>query len=77
MGCAASDLAEQRSHENGTCALKYDPAARYEVKVEDIEYRSDGDRSWLALTYQPQGPGPFPALMEIHGGAWNNGDRTE
>jgi len=56
-------------------SVKYDPAARYEVKVEDIEYRSDGDRSWLALTYQPQGPGPFPALVEIHGGAWNNGDR--
>jgi acetyl esterase len=55
--------------------LRYDPAARYEVKVEDIEYRSDGERSWLALTYQPQGPGPFPALIEIHGGAWNNGDR--
>jgi acetyl esterase len=55
--------------------VKYDPAGRYEVKVEDIEYRSDGERSWLALTYQPQGPGPFPALLEIHGGAWNNGDR--
>ncbi|MGH8070427.1 MAG: alpha/beta hydrolase [Candidatus Entotheonellia bacterium] len=55
--------------------VKYDPAGRYEVKVEDLEYRSDGERSWLALTYQPQGPGPFPALLEIHGGAWNNGDR--
>ena len=57
-------------------ALSYDPAARYEVQVEDIEYRRDGDRSWLALTYQPRGAGPFPALLEIHGGAWNNGDRT-
>jgi acetyl esterase len=56
-------------------ALSYDPAARYEFKVEDVEYRSDGERSWLALIYQPQGPGPFPALLEIHGGAWNNGDR--
>jgi acetyl esterase/lipase len=56
-------------------SLKYDPAAHYEIKVEDIEYRSDGERSWLALTYQPQGPGPFPALLEIHGGAWNNGER--
>jgi acetyl esterase len=56
-------------------SLRYDPAGRYEVKVEDVEYRSDGERSWLALMYQPQGPGPFPALLEIHGGAWNNGDR--
>ena len=22
------------------------------------------------------GQGPFPALLDIHGGAWNNGDRT-
>ncbi len=57
-------------------AVSYDPAGRYAVKVEDIVYRRDGDRSWLALTYQPQGAGPFPALLEVHGGAWNNGDRT-
>ena len=56
--------------------LSYDPARRYDVKVEDIEYRRDGSRSWLALTYQPQGEGPYPALLQIHGGAWNNGDRT-
>jgi acetyl esterase/lipase len=56
--------------------LNYDPARRYDVKTEDVEYRRDGEQSWLALVYQPQGPGPFPALLEIHGGAWNNGDRT-
>jgi acetyl esterase/lipase len=56
-------------------ALSFNPAARYEVKVEDIEYRSEGDASLLALVYQPQGSGPFPALLEIHGGAWNNSDR--
>lgn len=55
--------------------LKYDPAAHYEIKVEDVEYRRDGEQSLLALMYQPQGSGPFPALIEIHGGAWNNGDR--
>lgn len=60
-----------------TQVLHYDPAARYEVKVEDIEYRRDGGRSWLALTYQPQGNGPFPALLEIHGGAWNSGQRSD
>jgi acetyl esterase len=56
-------------------ALSYDPARRYEVKIEDVEYRRDGEQSWLALMYQPQGAGPFPALLDIHGGAWNNGDR--
>ena len=56
--------------------LSYDPARRYDYKVEDVEYRRDGARSWLAMVYQPQGSGPFPALLDIHGGAWNNGERT-
>ena len=59
-----------------TRVVSYDPAAHFEVKEEDIEYRREGGRSWLALTYQPQGDGPFPAVLEIHGGAWNNGERT-
>jgi len=57
-------------------ALNYDPTRRFDFKVEDIEYRRDSDQSWLAMVYQPQGAGPFPALLDIHGGAWNNGDRT-
>jgi acetyl esterase/lipase len=57
-------------------SLNYDPPQRYDVKTQDVEYRRDGEQSWLALVYQPQGAGPFPALLDIHGGAWNNGDRT-
>src|SRR5215510_1450579 len=57
-------------------ALNYDPKGRYDFKVEDVEYRHDSNQSWLAMVYQPQGHGPFPALLDIHGGAWNNGDRT-
>lgn len=49
----------------------------FEVSWEDVEYRHDGQQSWLARIYQPQGSGPFPALIEIHGGAWNNNDRTQ
>ena len=26
--------------------------------------------------YRPVGAGPFPALLDLHGGAWNNKDRT-
>jgi len=57
--------------------LSYDPTRRYDFTVEDVEYRRDGERSWLALMYRPQGAGPFPALLDIHGGAWNNGVRTD
>jgi len=55
----------------------YDPNATFEVKSRDVEYRNDGARSWLARVYEPQGTGPFPALLEVHGGAWNNNDRLQ
>src|SRR5262249_49117659 len=29
----------------------------------------------MARIYQPAGAGPFPVLLDLHGGAWNNKDR--
>ena len=29
----------------------------------------------LARLYRPRGRGPFPAIVDVHGGAWVNGDR--
>jgi acetyl esterase len=47
----------------------------YEVGVRDVEYLKHGDVSLLARIYQPRGAGPFPAVIDVHGGAWNTGDR--
>ena len=58
-----------------TAKLSYDPSAHYEVKTFDVEYRRDGDSVYLARIFQPQGDGPFPTLLDVHGGAWANGDR--
>ena len=55
----------------------YDPTRVFDVRSRDIEYRNDGSRGFLARVYQPVGDGPFPALLEVHGGAWNNGDRLQ
>ena len=30
----------------------------------------------MARIYQPKGPGPFPTILDLHGGAWNGKDRT-
>ena len=30
----------------------------------------------MAKVYQPKAPGPFPAVLDLHGGAWNNKDRS-
>jgi acetyl esterase len=56
--------------------VNYDPSKRYEIKVWDLEYRRDPVRTLMARIYQPQGEGPFPALLDVHGGAWNDQDRT-
>jgi acetyl esterase/lipase len=47
----------------------------YEIKVEDVEYLRHGDVSLLARLYRPQGTGPFPIMVELHGGAWCRQDR--
>jgi acetyl esterase len=47
--------------------------------VEEIEYLrhrdANGDKPLLARVYKPRGEGPFPALVECHGGAWCKSDR--
>lgn len=45
------------------------------ILVEDIEYQRQGGRALLARLYRPKGAGPFPALVEVHGGAWVESDR--
>lgn len=62
---------------DGTDGLHYDPGARFEVRARDVEYRHDGSKGWLARVYEPQGAGPFPMLIDIHGGGWCKYDRLE
>ena len=47
----------------------------YEVQIEDVEYLQHGDKPFLARLFKPQGTGPFPVMVELHGGAWVNGNR--
>ena len=47
----------------------------YEIQIEDVEYLRHGDKPFLARLFKPQGSGPFPVMVELHGGAWVNGDR--
>jgi acetyl esterase/lipase len=49
----------------------------YEYTIQDVEYLRHGDRRFMARLFKPQGAGPFPAVIEIHGGAWCNGDLNE
>jgi acetyl esterase len=54
----------------------YDPAAHFEIKVSEVPFRKNGrGRQLMARVYQPQGAGPFPTLLDLHGGAWIRKDR--
>ncbi len=57
-------------------ATAYNPSNRFEIKSWDVEFRKAAERTLMARVYQPQGAGPFPVLLDLHGGAWNNKDRT-
>src|SRR5215471_7802502 len=46
------------------------------IQTEDLEYlHPAGTTPLLARHYRPEGDGPFPAVLEVHGGAWTSGDR--
>jgi len=53
----------------------YNPAAQFEIKEWDVEFRRTPTRTLMARVYQPQGAGPFPTLLDLHGGAWHDKDR--
>jgi len=43
----------------------------------DIEYANPGGFSLKMDAWIPDGPGPFPAVILVHGGGWSGGDRKE
>jgi acetyl esterase len=54
----------------------YDPTSKYEIAVREVEFRRTAKgRTLMARIYQPSGAGPFPTVLDLHGGAWNGKDR--
>src|SRR5207249_39219 len=59
----------------------YDPKAKFELKVSEVPFRkNEKGRQLLARIYQPvangTNAGPFPVVLDLHGGAWQRKDRT-
>ena len=50
---------------------------KHEVRIEDVEYQRQGGKAMLARVYRPSGTGPYPAALQVHGGAWVNKDRID
>jgi len=49
----------------------------YEYTTEDIEYLRHGDLGLKLRLYKPKGAGPFPVVVDLHGGAWGKGSLEE
>jgi acetyl esterase len=61
---------------DGDVKTAYDPAAKLEITVSEVEMRrNSAGRMLMARIYQPKGAGPFPTVLDLHGGAWNAKDR--
>ena len=45
--------------------------------TETIEYIRHGDTPYMMKLYKPSGDGPFPMVIDLHGGAWSNGDLAD
>ncbi len=45
------------------------------ISVSEVTYLETAGETCRALIYRPNGHGPFPALVGVHGGAWVSGDR--
>ena len=56
-------------------AIRYDPDAAYEIEIWEADFRQVATRMLLARICQPVGVGPFPVLLDLHGGAWTFKDR--
>ncbi|MEO7404369.1 MAG: alpha/beta hydrolase [Burkholderiales bacterium] len=51
----------------------------YQIETRDVEVQRHANGPVLARLYLPRGvpagPGPFPAIVDVHGGGWTSGSR--
>jgi acetyl esterase len=63
------------AHQEKEARMATSTQTTYDIDVADVEYLRHGDKPLLARLFKPRGSGPFPIMVELHGGAWVRGDR--
>src|SRR5918994_6091245 len=63
------------AHQEKETRMAISTQTTYDVDVADVEYLRHGDKPLLARLFKPRGSGPFPNIVELHGGGWVRGDR--
>src|SRR3954469_21898776 len=54
----------------------YNAKGKMDIEVSEVPFRTTTKgRPLLARVYAPKGAGPFPVLLDLHGGAWTRKDR--
>ncbi len=58
--------------------MGFDLSAPYDVEELDVPFARPGGLELLARLYRPKSgaTGPLAAVVDVHGGAWNQNDRT-
>ena len=49
----------------------------FQISVKEVIYRQSTDFIGKARIYQPAGDGPFPCILDVHGGVWNGGSLSD
>lgn len=49
----------------------------YDYTIADFNYVEHAGQAQRLRLFMPVGPGPFPLVVDVHGGAWCNGDLTD
>jgi acetyl esterase len=63
------------AHQEKEARMAISTSTTYAIDIEDVEYLRHGDKPLLARLFKPRGSGPFPIMVELHGGAWVRGNR--
>ena len=60
---------------DGPAPLRIDSS--YQIRRDQVFTPPGWPAALLADVYVPEGEGPFPAVLVIHGGGWESGDRAQ